>query len=606
MKTTTILKKAFLISSLSLSFCACDLNQLPQDQMTPENSLKNETELKLYINGLLPMLSGASNVDNGASVAAGRMMEKTDDVIWPTLPDYMIGKRSSTQSAGSWDWDNLQKINIFLKYSVNCPDETVREKYNAMAYYLRAQFYYDKLKTFGGVPWYDTVLEDNSPELYKPRDSREMIADKILEDLDKAIKNGVEAKSLNEITKWTALALKSRFCLFEGTFRKYHNIEGSEKFLKECVSASEALMTSGKYTIDKGEGTDVAYRDLFAQPATNNASDVEVITAYAYSISLGVKHNTNYSIINASGNQIGLSKAFMDSYLMNDGTRFTDQPGYATMIFGEEFENRDPRMFQTVRCPGYARIGKTHDVNRLYEAMIISTTGYMPIKYIQSGDYDKQTSNENDIILYRYAEVLLNYAEAKAELGTLLQTDLEQSIKLIRDRVGMPNMDMAAANANPDPVLSAQYPLVNGSNKGVILEIRRERRVEMVMENLRYDDIIRWKAGHLFTEQFKGVYFSTVTAPSTKYDLDKPAYTARNANFYIYIGERPSNLTEKNSIGLNVGIFLSNGDSGNKVVNTDKVKTWNEDRDYLAPLPSSALVINPNLKQNPYWDSPSN
>lgn len=76
MKTTTILKKAFLISSLSLSFCACDLNQLPQDQMTPENSLKNETELKLYINGLLPMLSGASNVDNGASVAAGRMMKR--------------------------------------------------------------------------------------------------------------------------------------------------------------------------------------------------------------------------------------------------------------------------------------------------------------------------------------------------------------------------------------------------------------------------------------------------------------------------------------------------------------------------------------------------
>lgn len=433
-----------------------------------------------------------------------------------------------------------------------------------------------------------------------------MIADKILEDLDKAIKNGVENKSLNEITKWTALALKSRFCLFEGTFRKYHNIEGAEKFLKECVSASEELMASSKYTIDKGEGTDVAYRDLFAQPATNNASDVEVITAYAYSISLGVKHNTNYSVINASGNQIGLSKAFMDSYLMNDGSRFTDRPGYETMIFGEEFENRDPRMFQTVRGPGYARIGKTHDVNRLYEAMQISATGYMPIKYIQSGDHDKQTSNENDIILYRYAEVLLNYAEAKAELGTLTQTDLVQSIKLIRDRVGMPNMDMAAANANPDPVLAAQYPLVSGSNKGIILEIRRERRVEMVMENLRYDDIMRWKAGHLFTEQFKGVYFSTVSAPSTKYDLDKPAYTVRNANFYIYIGERPGNLTEKNSIGLNVGIFLSNGDSGNKVVNTDKVKTWNEDRDYLAPLPSSALVINPNLKQNPHWDSPSN
>lgn len=87
----------------------------------------------------------------------------------------------------------------------------------------------------------------------------------------KPFKNGVETKSLNEITKWTALALKSRFCLFEGTFRKYHNIEGSEKFLKECVAASEAMMISGKYTIDKGEGTSVAYRDLFAQPATNSA-----------------------------------------------------------------------------------------------------------------------------------------------------------------------------------------------------------------------------------------------------------------------------------------------------------------------------------------------
>lgn len=606
MKTIHIIKKVFLISSLSLSFYACDLEQLPQDKMVPENSLKTETELKMYINGLLPMLSGASDVSDGAATAAGIMMEKTDDVIWSSLPDYMTGRRSSTQSAGRWDWTNLRKINYFLKYSSNCPDEEARAKYNAMAYFLRAHFYYIKLKTFGGVPWYDTVLEDNSPELYKPRDSRETIADHILTDLNNAIAEGIEDKKLNEITKWTMLALKSRFCLFEGTFRKYHGIEGAEKFLSECVSASEAIMTQGKYSIDHGNGPEVAYRDLFAQPANNTASNKEVITAYAYNISLGVKHNTNYAITNPSGNQIGLSKALMNSYLMKDGTRFTDKDGYATMKFGEEFQNRDPRMLQTVRAPGYIRIGETGVVNNnMYASIIVSTTGYMPIKYEQSGEHDKQSSNDNDIILFRYAEVLLNFAEAKAELGTLTQPDLENSIKLIRARVGMGNIDMAAANADPDPILAEQYPLVKGDNKGVILEIRRERRVEMVMEGLRYDDIMRWKAGHLFTKPFYGVYFPEVTGNRKVYNMSKPTYN-KDSWFYVYEGTRPSNLTDKNSVALNVGIFLSEGNSGYKVVNADKKKYWNEERDYLAPLPSNALVVNPNLKQNPHWDTPSN
>lgn len=97
-------------------------------------------------------------------------------------------------------------------------------------------------------------------------------------------------------------------------------------------------MNSGKYTIDNGDGPTIAYRDLFAQPANATASNKEVITAYAYNISLGIKHNTNYAITNASGNQIGLSKALMNSYLMKDGTRFTDKEGYATMKFGEEFQ----------------------------------------------------------------------------------------------------------------------------------------------------------------------------------------------------------------------------------------------------------------------------
>lgn len=464
-----ILKVAALGIALTM-LDACDLDQFPQSSLSPENSFKTETELKYYINGITPILS--SSVESG-------IMEKADNGVFPTLPDYITGKRSPTQSAGSWDWTALRKINIFLKYSSNCPDEEIRTRYNAIARCLRAYFYYNKLKTFGGVPWYDKVLEDNDPDLYKPRDSRDMVAENILEDLDYAIKYCPAETKLNECTKWTALAIKSRFCLFEGTFRKYHNLEGGDKYLKECVLASKEIMSAGVYKIDNTGGPTVAYRDLFIQPSTGgNASKTEVILARSYSIGLGVRHGTNYYINNISGQQMGLDKALIDSYLMKDGTRFTDKAGHETMSIVEECTDRDPRLAQTIRTPKFVRVGNTSDkVGLMQEAVKVSTTGYMPIKYVQDASHDAQTQNDNDIIAFRYAEVLLNYAEAKAELGELTQNDLNISIKYLRDRVGMPNLIKADANANPDPYLEDEYPLVSGPDKGVILEIRRERRL---------------------------------------------------------------------------------------------------------------------------------
>ena len=276
------------------TLAACDLDQYPQSVQSPENSFKTETELQYYINGITPILSSGVESD---------IFEKADNGVFPSLPDALTGKRSATQSAGSWSWTNLRKINIFLKYSSNCPDEEVRIKYDAIARCLRAYFYYDKLKTFGGVPWYDTVLESSDEELYKPRDSRDFVAEKILDDLDFAILHAPTAVKLNECTKWTALAIKSRFCLFEGTFRKYHGLENADFWLEECVKASSELMKANVYSIDKTGGPTVAYRDLFAQPETGDASTTEVILARSYSIGLGVKHGTNYKINNISGQQ---------------------------------------------------------------------------------------------------------------------------------------------------------------------------------------------------------------------------------------------------------------------------------------------------------------
>ena len=576
------------------TLAACDLDQFPQSVQSPENSFKTETELQYYINGITPILSSGVESD---------IFEKADNGVFPSLPDALTGKRSATQSAGSWSWTNLRKINIFLKYSSNCPDEEVRIKYDAITRCLRAYFYYDKLKTFGGVPWYDTVLESSDEELYKPRDSRDFVAEKILDDLNFAILHAPTAVKLNECTKWTALAIKSRFCLFEGTFRKYHGLENADFWLEECVKASSELMKANVYSIDKTGGPTVAYRDLFAQPETGDASTTEVILARSYSIGLGVKHGTNYKINNISGQQMGLDKALINSYLMKDGSSFTSKPGYDKMTIVEECMDRDPRLAQTIRTPKFVRVGATSDkVKLMQDAIKTSTTGYMPIKYVQDETHDAQTQNDNDIIAFRYAEVLLNFAEAKAELGMLSQTDINNSIKHLRDRVGMPNLNKETANKNPDPFLEDQYPAVQGDNKGVILEIRRERRIELVMEGLRYDDLMRWKAGELMTRQFKGIYVpevSGVIGYSLK-DMSDKNWSATEGNFFFYEGDATPPKKD-NSLKVGESVFLTEGMSGNKYVSSHGVKTWDEERDYLAPIPKEQILINGNLKQNPKW-----
>lgn len=586
---TNYIHKIFLVVIASMTLGSCDLDQFPQDVLSPENTFKTETELKYYINGLLPMMS---------SYVEGSILEKADNGVYPELPDYMTGKRSSKVSAGSWNWTNLRKINVFFQYSSNCTDKVVREKYEGIAHCLRAYFYYDKLKTFGGVPWYEDVLPDSGPELYKARDTRDFIAEKILEEIDMAIKMAPDEIKLNEVTRWTALAVKSRFCLFEGTFRKYHGLDNAEKYLEECVKASEELMESGKYSIDNTGGKNVAYRDLFAQPATGDASTTEVILARSYSIGLGIRHNTNYTINNISGKQMGLNKTLIDSYLMTDGTRFTDIAGYEKMTLVEECKNRDPRLAQTIRTPNFIRVGATApDIENMRKAMIYAR-GYMPIKYLQSAAHDAQTQNDNDIIAYRYAEVLLNFAEAKAELGTLTQTDLNNSIKLIRQRVGMPNLIMADANSSPCPYMAAQYPNVEGTNKGVILEIRRERRIELVMEGLRYDDVMRYKAGHLFVEPFKGAYVPKVTTY-----LGYSLTTDDNNDFWFYTaGNKPAGAVDANSLEIGKNVFQNN--EGYIILSNHGQKVWDEAKDYLAPIPSDELVKNKNLEQNPNWDRP--
>ena len=576
--------------------CSDMLDEYPLDAISPETYYNNADELRSATNQFYGMFPGA----------ASGYTESADVVCTFNLPAEVQGIRTVPTSGGGWNWEYLRAVNFYLSHSVRCDDVDAREHFDGIARFFRAYFYFEKVKRFGEVPWFDRELSSTDPELFRPRDSRDFIMDKILDDLTYAINNISDKKDLYNVTHWTALALKSRICLFEGTYRKYHGIPGYEKFLDECATASKLFIDNAPYAIYKTGAQ--PYRDLFS---SMNAIEEEVILARDYDRAQNVMHEANANTLSPTYGRPGMNKKIVNSYLMTNGDRFTDQPGYETMQYYDEMQNRDPRLTQTVVGPGYMRINSDKVESPNFSS---STTGYQIIKWVTDASGDGYMGSSNDYILFRAAEVYLNYAEAKAELGTLTQEDLKISIKKIRDRVGMPNIDMDAANANPDPYLCALesgYQNVTGPNKGVILEIRRERTIELLLEGFRYYDIIRWKEGKIFEQPYKGMYFPGLTKGSgeNRYDVfdmnDGTVGDKEKVDICIYTGKKPSVKNIRKFYKLGDEFVLTDGDKGNIICHDieKEPRQWREDRDYLYPIPTQERRLsNGTLSQNPNWD----
>ena len=591
-----IILYSFIALLLGTAGCSDMLDEYPLDAISPETYYNNADELRSATNQFYGMFPGA----------ASGYTESADVVCIFNLPAEVQGIRTVPTSGGGWNWEYLRAVNFYLSHSVRCDDVDAREHFDGIARFFRAYFYFEKVKRFGEVPWFDRELSSTDPELFRPRDSRDFIMDKILDDLTYAIDNISDKKDLYNVTHWTALALKSRICLFEGTFRKYHGVPGYEKFLNECATASKLFIDNAPYAIYQTGAQ--PYRDLFS---SMNAIEEEVILARDYDRSQNVMHEANANTLSPTYGRPGMNKKIVNSYLMTNGDRFTDQPGYETMQYYDEMQNRDPRLTQTVVGPGYMRINSDKVESPNFSS---STTGYQIIKWVTDASGDGYLGSSNDYILFRAAEVYLNYAEAKAELGTLTQEDLEISIKKIRDRVSMPNIDMDAANANPDPYLCALesgYQNVTGPNKGVILEIRRERTIELLLEGFRYYDIIRWKEGKVFEQPYKGMYFPGLTQGSgdNRYDVfdmnDGTVGDKEKVDICIYTGKKPSVKNIRKFYKLGDEFVLTDGDKGNIICHDieKEPRQWREDRDYLYPIPTQErLLSNGTLSQNPNWD----
>lgn len=571
-----------LILIVALFSCNKDfLDRYPVTEVSPQTFFRTEQDLIMYTNSFYAYLPGDAVISADLS---------SDNVENGTLDPLVAGMRVIPVTFGEagWTFNRLRNINFFLANFQRAEvADPVKNKYAGLARFFRAWYYFDMMQRFGDVPWYGGTLETNDPDLYKARDSRVLITDSILADLDFAIASLDAQKNYSTVTKWTALALKSRVTLFEGTYRKYHtalNLAASAPaLLTKCVEASDELMKNGGYSTFY-TGSQFDYRNMFTSQAPNS----EVILATHYNTTLVRTHNANGIFQTPTqGGTVGFTKDFVDSYLMRDGTPFSAIDGYDTLGFAKETQNRDLRMSQTMRTPGYTRIG---GATSLIPDFVKSPTGYNITKFVAGIEYDAYNSNVNALPVFRYSEVLLNYAEAKAELGTINQDDLDRTINLTRRRGGLPALTVGAVV--PDPALQAIYP---GITDNLLLEIRRERRIELVMEGFRWSDLMRWRRGPLLQRTFKGMYFGR----KGLFDLDN-----NGSNDFALVDVLPppgDRLPGIQYFALGATMKLSNDSKGNILVHPNVNKVFDEGKHYLYPLPLTEISLNPNLEQNPGW-----
>jgi hypothetical protein len=568
------------IACLSLASCKKFLDRSPIDKLNTDQTFSSENNLQLYVNSFY-----ARMLPTGPNIYQSEVM--SDITVPRTVPQYISGSFNA-QNVTGWDWTDLRNVNFFIQNNHNpAVAEAARNHYTGIARFFRAWFYFKMVSQYGDVPWYGKAMDVNDPDLYKPRDSRVLVMDSVLADLDYAIAHVYATKdnTATQITKWTALALKSRVCLFEGTFRKYHNVEASSaaSWLEKAAAAASELMASNQYKLYNTNKPASDYRTLFI---SENPVSTEVLLAAVYNNTLRKWHGaTQWYNSPTAGDRLSLSKRFVNTYLNADGSRFTDIDRYDTLQFYQEITGRDMRLKQTIRGNDYRRT----DGSLALPDFAVTTTGYHILKFSLDDKYfDTRGECFNSMPIIRYAEVLLNYAEAKAELGTFTAADWDNTIKALRARAGIAN---AAMPAVADTYLQQNfYPDITDP---VLLEIRRERAVELAGEGFRYDDLKRWKIGNLLEAPYTGMY---VPAKGQLLDLDNNGQPD-----VAFVDAIPSPQVSGVTYVLLGGVTkLSEGTKGNIVWLDNLPKTFDEKR-YFYPIPANELLINPALVQNDGW-----
>jgi hypothetical protein len=595
-------KYIILIIFITLAVQSCNddfLERYPETDISKENFFNTEEDLQTYSFSLYNFPSfeiyiNDHSTDNAATTG------NTE------LKNMMIGTPSAATITGGWNFDQLRKVNFFLE---NLPkavvDEATKNHYEGLGRFFRAKFYMEKVMRYSDVPWYEKTLTTADPDMYKPRDPRSTVVENIFNDYAFAREHVMEDDRTGTVNKWVVLSFIARHALYEGTFRKYHtelSLQGTaDNYLQLARDVSEQIMNEGGFSIHNTGAPTEDYGSLFN--STDLSGNPEVILGRFYQ---NETLNSGWWAYMFGNYEVNPVRDLLQTYLMQDGTPFTNQPNYQTKQFVQEFESRDPRLYQTYAFPGWELINTStyaQGAGIYVQQLTKNFSGYHQLKgFVNNTDVIVQ--NNIDIPLIRYAEILLIYAEAKAELGELTQADLDATVNVLRDRVAMPPLTIAPL---PDPVLQQQYPLVNGALANALLEIRRERRVELALEGFRFDDLMRWHAGKLIEQEPEGLYFPGLGKFDLTGDDIEDIILIPNSQSVPSEEEKESNSLGKKLIYYRVGpqgsdasFYLSNGTSGTSVTDPERGQ-FEEPKFYYRPVPQAEVTLNPALKQIFNW-----
>lgn len=608
-----------LVGLFSTAGCSDYLDRYPQDAMSDESFFTVETDLKYYVNGLYD-----KNIVRTQTSRRWMELNKANDDVVSNSPATALMQHSTSGVADekntTWNdsYDYIRKVNYFLTNAHRVGHlSSVGKHFLGEGFYCRAFKYFDLLRTFGGVPYIDKVLKTDSEELYSPRDSREFIAERIVADLDSAImylqwKGEGEAKA-GRINKETALVLKTRVGLYEGSWEYYHGRKGTKfkvdgqdgtSFLQKAVEAGEMLIQKHGGELYAGTAGN-EYFDYFNQDDYANIPGAFFYKSYSRSMVVIQTWCRSY----AEG-MVSLTKSAVDTYLMKDGKPAeVSDVKYDPELMNSLATNKDPRLAQTIWAPQKGRFNDyLPTIPNAYKASYPglvqnqqrnpSYSGYRVWKGV-SFDPTELDNGEVDDLIIRYEEGLLNYAEAKAILGTLTQGDLDKSINYIRSRVGMPNMILSDINS-----WNVTYDKRNGydpSASNIVNEIRRERRVELMLEGFRLDDIKRWAA---YEDVFNG--WKPVGAHAQEfvdYWNDEEKLMADGFDW-----KKPSEviLTQGYNFDVIDGWINPLYNNADFKATSGRGYYIDPDRDYLNSIPRSEILLykekaDVTLEQNPGW-----
>lgn len=534
--------RIILLYSLIFILSSCDIDRIPETQLSDDSFWRSENDLKAAANYLYTFLPSLPIIHETWS----------DDAFAKVPNNISEGSRITPSTTEDFNrpYQLIRAANNIIEKSALSKSGGVSEKtiniYVGEARFFRAWGYFELVQKYGEVPLILHSLKEDSPELTSASATREDLYNAIYQDLDFAVSTLPTPTQLGDtgygrISKTAVLAFMGRVALFEGTRSKFHQYGDPNKHLRIAVTASKSIIDSKEHSLFGN------YFNLFQYPGEGRQNKENImVRQYGASITESVlTHNSSRSYEQGVLNP---TKSMVDSYLAVDGLPIDKSPLYVTPLNSEDvFKNRDMRLSWSIMKRGDPYYG----TRPIFDVALLdrTVTGFCPRKFLNIPDWQTQRSYI-DFPIIRYAEVLLNYAESKYELdGFIDDVDLNISVNLLRTRAEI-------------QLLKNDFITKNGLDMRT--ELRRERRVELAQEGFRYWDLIRWKTAEIeLPKDVLGNYFFA--------DEFGSAITPQ--------------LTNENYI----------------LVQRGSVRRFNPQRDYLWPIPTNELGLNPNLKQNPGW-----